>query len=169
MNKLNVFQNDFCPWEYLSNWPKNARLFFRQFKWAYQRITRGYCDFDYWDLDTYLTELLSQSIKTLADETHGYPGNEEFPTYESWQEYLYKIVDLLRFALKDDIPNEYEPAWLKTWEDKNWTSTLNDRTPEEEEITHKYLDKESENAQKQIDARNEAFKMIYHVYDHLWD
>ena len=55
MNKLNVFNTQWCPWKYPNNWIRNARLFFRQFKWAYQRMTRGFCDFDTWDLDSYLS------------------------------------------------------------------------------------------------------------------
>ena len=169
MNNLNVFKTCWSPWKYPSNWIRNARVFFRQFKWAYQRVTRGFCDYDYWDLDTYLSELLAQSIKMLADKTHGYPGTEEFPTYESWQQYLYKIVDLLRYSLNDDMPNEFEEAWRKTWEDKDILDVINHPTPEDKEITHKYLDKEYENELLQKKAQDEALDMIKHVYNSLWD
>lgn len=170
MNKLNVFNTYWSPWKYPSNWFRNAKTFFRQIKWAYQRITRGFCDCDYWDLDTYLSELLAQSLKKLADDGNGYPGTEEFPTYESWQEYLYKIIDLLRFSLNEDMPNEYEEAWMKTWEDKdNFLESVNNPTPEEKEITDKYLKKENENELLKRKAQDEALDMIKHVYNNLWD
>ena len=168
MNNLNVFNTHWCPWKYPSNWIKNSRLFFRQFKWAYQRVTRGFCDFDVWDLDTYLSQLLSQSIEHLAKTSHSYPGTEEFPTYESWEAYLMEIVNKLKYSL-NELPNEYEEAWMKTWDSKGFIKNSNQRTPEEEEITTKYLNKETENSIKQRDAQNEALKMIYHVYNHLWD
>lgn len=170
MNNLNVFNTRWSSWKYPSNWTRNMRAFFRQFKWAYQRVTRGFCDYDYWDLDTYLSELLAQSLKKLADDGNGYPGTEEFPTYESWQEYLYKIVDLLRFSLNENMPNEYEEAWMKTWEDKdNFLESVNNPTPEEKEITDKYLKKERENELLKHKAQDEALDMIKHVYNDLWD
>lgn len=169
MNNLNVFKNYWSPWKYPSNWIRNARVFFRQFKWAYQRVTRGFCDYDYWDLDTYLSELMAQSIKMLADNTHGYPGTEEFPTYESWKEYLYKIVNLLRYSLNEDMPNEYEEAWTATWKDKDILDALNNKTPEEKEISNKYFDKEYENECLKRKAQDQALDMIKHVYNNLWD
>lgn len=169
MNKLNVFNQSYSPWRYPSNWIRNMRLFGRQFKWAYQRITRGFCDYDVWDLDSHLSELLIQTIKQLAKTSHGYPGTEEFPTYESWENYLVDIVHKLEYSL-NDLPNEYETAWLKTWENENLDKIVKkDKTPEEEEITKKYLDKEAYNDKLKREAQNEALRMIYHVYNHLWD
>ena len=169
MNRLNVFNQNWCPWRYPSNWIKNARLFFRQFKWAYQRITKGYCDADYWDLDSHLTELMAQSIKELADNTHGYPGNKEFPTYESWKNYLYRIVYLLNYSLKDDLPNPYEDAWLAILDKKDTFNNINNSTPEEKAITDKFLDVEVENDKKKYAAQQEALKMIQHCFNDLWD
>lgn len=165
MNKLNVFNQDWCPWRYPSNWIKNTGLFFRQFKWAYQRITKGYCDADYWDLDTHLSRLMAQSIKELADNTHGYPGTEEFPTYDSWRAYLYKIVYLLNYSLQEDMYNPYEKDWLETFKEH----FNKKRTPEEEDIIKKYIDYEIENDKKKRDAQDKALSMIQHVYNHLWD
>lgn len=165
MNKLNVFKPDYCPWRYPSNWIKNIRLFGRQFKWAYQRITQGYCDFDWWDMDTYLTMLMADMIDELAKKSHGYPGNKEFPTPESWENYLNEIVAKLRYSL-NDLPNEYEEAWIKTWENKEF---LQEKTPEEKEITNKFLDKEISNWGLRDKALFEALDMIKHVYHNLWD
>ena len=168
MNKLNVFNTDFCPWRCLPNWPKNFRLFFRQFKWAYQRITKGFCDFDYWDLDTYLIRLMADAIKELADNTHGYPGNEEFPTYEHWKAYLYKIVGKLKYT-QEELPNPCEKEWMQQWENKGLDYINQPKTPEEELLSKKYLYYENINAEKQDEALNDALDMIKHVFKHLWD
>ena len=168
MNPLNVFGHGYSSIRYISNWGRNIRLFFRQFKWAYQRITRGFCDFDVWDFDYYLTSVMAQGIKHLADTTHSYPGNNEFPTYESWKDYLYEITNKLNFSLRDDLPNEYEEEWLKGWE-KNGLDSINNRTPEEEEISRKYLEIEQKNDVLRNQALSEALDMIVHVYSALWD
>ena len=169
MNKLNVFNTYWCPWKYPSNWPSNFRVFFRQFKWAYQRITKGYCDFDYWDWDTWMSQLIAQSLKELADKTHGYPGTDQFPTYESWKDYLYNIVNLLEFSLRDDLPNEYEEAWMKKWEEKDFDIINREDTPEEKEITDKYLAIENNNAILKKEAQDKALKLLIPIWNQCWD
>ena len=169
MNNLNVFNTHYSPLKYPSNWIRNARVFFRQFKWAYQRVTRGFCDFDVWDFDTYLSQMMADGIEHLAKTSHSYPGNEEFPTPESWEEYLMKIVALLRYSLNDELPNEYREAWEKTWENKDICDAINNKSPEDEVITKAFLDVEMQNENKKIAAQNEALDMIKHVYNHLWD
>ena len=169
MNELNVFNNSWSPWKYPSNWIRNARMFFRQFKWAYQRITRGYCDVDWWDFDTYLTRLMADAIEHLADNTISYPGQGEWDTPEKWDKYLRTIVIKLRRSLNDEMPNEYEEAWLKTWENKELPEALNCKTSEEEEITKKYLDVENKNEEYKYQQLMEALDMIKHCISHLWD
>ena len=160
MNELNVFNNIWLPWKYPPNWIRNARMFFRQVKWAYQRITRGYSDPDWWDMDTHLSKLIAQMLRKLAKDGMGYPGNEEFPTYESWENYLNEIANLLEYS-NSDLPNEYEDAWLKTFNDE--------KSPEEKEITNKYLDKELDNDNKKIEARKKAWAMLDPIFESLWD
>lgn len=169
MNNLNVFNTSYSPWKYPTNWIRNIRLFGRQFKWAYQRITRGFCDYDVWDLDTHLSELLAQTIEHLAKTSHSYPGTEEFPTYESWETYLMEIANKFKYSLSE-LPNEYEDAWLKTWDNKEFDKIFNgEKTPEEEAITKDYLDKELANDNLKRKAQNQALIMLFHIYNHLWD
>jgi len=47
--------------------------FFKRIKWCWQRITRGYCDCDLWDLDCYVSELIESMLYDFADKTQGYP------------------------------------------------------------------------------------------------
>lgn len=170
MNELNVFNNMWLPWKYPNNWIRNARMFFRQFKWAYQRVTRGYSDPDWYDADVYISRLFTQILRKLADEGMGYPGTEEFPTPESWKDYLYKIIYYFNYSLQDNLPNEYEDAWLKTWEDKPIEEQFNGKhTPEEQEIINKFLDKELDNDKKKIEARKKAWAMLDPIFERLWD
>lgn len=167
MNKLNVFNVYYCPWKYIGNWKENIDIFLRNFKWAYQRITRGFSDYDAWDLDSHMTELWCQSLLYLAEHTHGYPGTDEFPTYEAWQSYLYKIVELLRKSQEDYKCDEYVNKYEKNYD--AITKVWGTRTPEEEEIVKKYLDEEARIDTARTNYRNQALDMIKHVYGHLWD
>lgn len=168
---LNVFnRHNFYSWHYPKYWGKNMRIFFRQFKWAYQRITKGYCDCDWYDLDTYLAQLMADTIDDLAEYGIGYPGTGEFDTPEKWKAYLKKIVLKLRYSLSE-LPNEYEEVWLAIFHgDDLWR--INEKhilTPEEEEIRRKHSEKTIENEQKQFQAQLNALDMIKHVWGSLWD
>lgn len=168
MNKLNVFNTHWSPWRYPSNWASNFRVFFRQFKWAYQRVTRGYCDFDWWDADTHLTQLFINILKEFINNGHGYPGTDEFPTFESWTNYLQEIVNLFEYSL-GELPNEYEEAWLKKWENKDLNFINEPETPEEKEITNKYFDIEMKNELSKQDALKKGLEKFTYIFSNLWD
>ena len=165
MNRLNVFNNTYYRWRYPSCWWKNIKIFFNSFSAAYQRITRGFCWWDVWDFDTYLAELMAQGLVVLADEGYGYPGDEEFSTPEKWHDYLYTISNCFRFYL-DDHYNEYENDWIKTWEGKPLDY---EKTPEECEISNKFLDREGVIEGEKYAAAQNALRMLAHVWGNLWD
>lgn len=77
-------------------WFRNLKQLIRNCKFAYQRVTRGYADCDIWDFDSYLSELIINGSKHLADTTHSYPvklaNDEVINDYQKWQEYLYKMA-----------------------------------------------------------------------------
>lgn len=168
---LNVFnRHNFYSWRYPKWWGKNIGIFFRQFKWAYQRITKGYCEYDWIDLDKYLAQLMADTIDELAEYGIGYPGFGEFDAPEKWKAYLKKIVLKLRYSLTE-LPNEYEEPWLAIIHDNDlWP--INEKhtpTPEQEELMRKYSEKTIENEQKQFQAQLNALDMIKHVWGSLWD
>lgn len=107
---LNVFTMcAYCPWRYPSNWWSNIKQFFRHFKWAWQRMTKGYCDFDCFALDDYYLKLIPATLRTLSEDTHGYP--EKFNTPNKWQEELIGIAE--NFEAAATTEKEY-------FKDGNW-------------------------------------------------
>lgn len=64
----------------------------RRAKFRRQRITRGFSDYDWWDLDTYLCNLLSASLYHLADNTISWsPGLA--PTFEDYKERIKRLAE----------------------------------------------------------------------------
>ena len=107
---LNVFTMcSYSPWRYPSNWWSNIKQFFRHFKWAWQRVTKGYCDFDCFALDDYYLKLIPSTLRTLSEDTHGYP--EKFNTPNKWQEELIGIAE--NFEAAATTEEEY-------FKDDNW-------------------------------------------------
>lgn len=160
---LNIFKGYYAPMKYPSSWVANIKMFFKSCKWAYQRAKRGYADRDIWSFDSYLTEIMENGIRELAANSHTYPGTREFPTPESWASYLSKIADLLHNSREDTdaYSNIYEADYVK------WILEhgLNSKNPWSEA----YLVREKEIQAKRQHDFDEAWDMIHHVYNHLWD
>lgn len=105
MNNLNILKVGYLPWGYPSNWIKNFKQFFRNIKYAYQRVTRGYSDWDTWDLDTYYQQLFADSVRHFARNLHGapyefYDDNADNPI-QKWEDYLNEMADHFDESLRD--------------------------------------------------------------------
>ena len=92
MNRINVFNNPYNRWSRPSCWGKNLRLFFSSFRWAYERITRGFASCDVCDLDNYYLDIFAGTLNALADDHESYMCSEEFPDDESWTKYLREMA-----------------------------------------------------------------------------
>lgn len=179
MNKLNVFNNPYYKWYYPSGWIKNARMFFRSFKYAYQRITKGYANCDTFDLDSYYLDIFSGTLNHLADNHWGYPGNDEFPTDESWTAYLKKLAHKFYLANESNeaYPTPEADKWWKwieehpgnTWGEKDekgfWFSKEKEKNPYAESMFQ-----EGNEIDKMRDQEmQEGIDMLKHVFWSLWD
>lgn len=165
MSDLNVLKQIYSPWRYPSNWIKNCRLFFRRYKWAYQRVTKGFADCDVWDLDVYYLHLFYATLNHLADITHGYPGTTEFPTPEVWDKYL---RDMAMDFYKANESNDYyeHPAQDVWWEEvKDIDEPWNHQSAASKEMCN-----ESVNImRKQNKDMENGLDKMKHVFWHLWD
>ena len=96
MNELNVFKRK----AYGRNPLEYIKYFGKQLKWAYQRITRGYCDADTWDLDYYYANLIGVTLKHLADNTISYPYDSD---PEEWKAYLTDLGNVFLSINNDEL------------------------------------------------------------------
>lgn len=165
MNRLNVFNNPYYRWRYPDCWIKNARMFFKSFKYAYQRITKGYANCDTFDLDSYYLDIFSGTLNYLADNHCGYPGNDEFPTDESWTIYLKEL------AYKFYLANESNEAYSTPEADKWWG--WNEKHPNDKISNNPYIEamhkEEQENSAKREANLREGLKMLEACWKDLWD
>lgn len=86
MNKLNVFGYGFWPARHVFH---NTKTFFRNIKYAWQRATKGYCDYDVWDLEDFYTKLFINSLGDYVKDLHSLPL--DFEEEENWIEYINEI------------------------------------------------------------------------------
>lgn len=132
-------------------WPRSfrqlcyvIRRFFKNCKYAWQRITRGYSDLDLWNFDTYLQKVMSCGIRDFADMTTGYPNGYE--TFEDWKKELLVIAELIE---------KFNPDDLVDWDEKT----------RGEEIKKMYEDATEES---EI-AKEAVFDWMKRHFNSLWD
>lgn len=112
----NVFSWPYSRNYYLTHpWKWFAQLW-KNLKCGWQRATKGYCDYDVWNMDSWMLELLPPMLRELANDPVGaYPGVEPFETPEKWHYWLLKMA--VKFLeLQDDWTesrNEYDAEYMR--------------------------------------------------------
>ena len=105
-NKLNVFKFGFheCSWRHPF---ESIGQFFINCYYAWQRATKGYCDWDLWDLDIFYRQLFINSLQDFKERTIGHPANM---TEEEWNNYLTEMIEHFKksetWLEKDDEIND---------------------------------------------------------------
>ena len=130
------------PWKFVAQCGRNMHA-------AWQRITKGYCYRDTWNMDDWFLSVAPPMLRAIADDI-SYPGNDEFPTKEAWHDYLYGLA--ARFEnCTDDYKYRTNPYDCAT-EYEKWSEWIN----------------AAENGRSQIlkDALHEFSRM--EVFNNLW-
>jgi hypothetical protein len=161
---LSVFQYHWS-WKSWRGFWKNLAYFFKCLRPAYQRATKGYCRMDTWNADSTITTYLIKVLTEYRNVTNGYPGNEDFPTFESWTAYIDEIIDLLIYSdtLKDEMNVFY----------KDWKEECCGTPKSEWQDRHRYIYEHyvAENERIYINqkaAREKAFAMLGKHLNHIW-
>lgn len=169
MNDLNVFK-----WYYYNKTKiiKNTIQFFRNFKWAWQRATKGYADVDAWNLDSWLMSLLPNILTTLRDHAHGHPHDM---SYEDWCKYLTEMANHFR-VYNEEWENPVELPKLILTEMKNEDGTIfhsfsiDDSLKEEYEEKKLLWTQEEEKRNNYVNSELEkGFAMMRERLRDLWD
>ena len=142
MNRNNVFNNIVGRHRYL-------KQFFRSIKWAYQRVTKGYCDRDVWDVQGWFLNTIPYMLKDLKNTTHSYPLDFESP--EEWKKILNKIAFSFEALNVDRFPH-YNPY------DTNDKKQRGDYM-HEEIVFGNYLD----------ELKDNTFNLFNKYFWNLWD
>ena len=67
-----------------------------------QRIERGFDDTECWNLDDTMAMFILPRLKLFAEHTNGYPGTDDVPTFEKWQEILNKMIYAFDHIVNED-------------------------------------------------------------------
>ena len=177
---LNVFNWAWRPRYYLTHPWKWIKELFSNIHAAYRRARYGWCYMDVWELGYWLLEILPPMLRHMAEHGCGYPGNDEFPTYESWQNWLKKMANDIESVQESNVEkqNEYEEDFHKSFNmrprekeneaDKFITITWNE-SPDHKEISKKYFERMKELTQWREVRMVEIFTELARKIPTLWD
>ena len=136
-------------------------------KRAYQRVTRGWCDMDAWEMDNWFITIAPQMIRKIAVDGWGYPGIGKWDTPEKWNSYLFSLADMISGLSKEsiDAKNKYYKKYMDSF-------TLHEgiiSTKEDYDIGKEYFDEHKRLIKERDDMKKEAFDMLCECFDLLWD
>ena len=130
------------PWKFLQECWWNIKA-------SWSRCIKGYAGRDVAEMDEFLLYLIPAMLHEMADGD-AYPGNEEFPTYESWQNWCNSLADRFEAVQEKnwDGHNEWEEKWHSMSPlfipHPNLTTTYTFTAEEAEEVRAKYYAREKE-------------------------
>ena len=76
----------------------------RQLKWAKQRISKGYCKSDWYDMDSWFAHVVADMLDEYADNTCSHPWEINDP--DDWKDILKEMATHLRNAGIEEIADE---------------------------------------------------------------
>jgi len=166
----NIWEHKFYSTRYLLTHPWQAvKDFGRKLKWAWQRTVRGYADIDWYNMDSFLLNVLPDMLETLARKGIGHVADL---SPEDWEDFLLDAAQHLRNADEDQKVevNQYEEAfraYLDAHPDYYRDKVHID--PDAEVLRKQWLDRDREIFEwRQMEAEI-AFKMIGARFFDLWD
>ena len=168
-NELNVFQPAYCRWYRID---KKIKQLFKNLKWAWQRINRGYSDLDIWDLDSWLIRLLPQAIRTLESKLSGHPYDM---TEEEWQAYLLEMAGhfenyYVEWENPIDLPSfSIEELFKKDGEVLHRLSIDEVKNPNYQEKHKLWKEEEEKHAQYMKEELHKGLSMLEARFGDLWD
>lgn len=103
VRKVNILSWGIDSWKNPKNWGKNIHQFFKNIKYASQRVAYGCSEVDPINLDEYLATVILNSVSIFKENHHGYPSRLENDM--QWE----AILEIIIKGFEDYLDNMYEP------------------------------------------------------------
>lgn len=169
MNNNNVFT--FGYYNKRAIW-HNIKHFFKTIKWAWQRATKGYCDFDRWDIEAHLRKTLLGELREYKEHLNGYPGY--MTSMAEWEEVIDDLLYHLTLCNEDAYNNRYAEEYHKSTfstlklNDGNFVY-YNDPDENAQMIRKKFFEREKEIGAAIVEHRKAFYELLGKYISDLWD
>ena len=148
-------------------WPSSAplrrqigpRALLRKLLVATERVERGWAAEDSWSMDVHLARVTGEMLCHLADNTHVWPGEEHYESFEAWSELLRRHGTALVAYAEGRFNGPEQEAWL------NHRHSASPDPARSEELFQEMRAAE----QKRYEAAQAAFLFVAENLGFLWD
>ena len=180
--KMNDYFKPFLnPWHYrlkdykeFSFWKRtvkncfyeNPRHLIRWVKYFFQRGSRGWADCDWWEMHSYLCEIIIPMLKKLKENKHGVPCELDENFDEAVKKWNVNIDAMITaFEAADRILNDdyYKEEWSKAIGDRDLEDVLSD------EDMRKLVEKTYKMAKADEKVFHKNVKVFTRWFFSLWD
>jgi len=177
---LNVFNWCYSTRYYLTHPWKWVSELFRNIRDAYHRARYGWCYTDVWELGYWLLAILPPMLRHMAEHGCGFPGDKDFPTYESWRLWLDMMANAIESVQEENVEkqNEYEERFhnsfhireprKETPESKFLTVTWSE-SPDHKELSQLYFQRAKELTEEREEKLIKIFEELAKKIPALWD
>lgn len=99
---------------------QNIRVIWSRITDFFERGCNGWAKGDVWDVDRYLGQVIPNMIEYYKKVNNGYPGSDQFPNEEKFDEALTKVIDgFRRYDSWEDeyfkLPLNEQPDYVETY------------------------------------------------------
>ena len=146
---------------------KTLKALQRGLRAAWQRATRGFSDYDLYDWDNWMLELLPSSLEEFARVNQAYPDYEEMDAFDKWQNYLKGLAADFRICQDPEAEdrNEYYEEYTAQFNDKSIHMVGNH---ERTEIDDKYFARAKELSKEQQQLLEDTFARLAKWFYAIW-
>ena len=157
----------FYPWY---NIPNHIQQVIKLLRYSYERITKGYCEYDLMDIDYWFLTVFPNMLKEFREKSDGCPGSfidETKPEevkykegHQKWEEYLQTMENYLRNA-RLDYYDYIKSNNKEEWYDNIYEDIYEDINALDSSKLTKELEKEKGKQQeidKYYEERNKGLK-----------
>lgn len=151
-------------------------LVIRNIKCSWQRITKGYCDKDLWNIDGWFMDIMPNMLCQFKETRHGSPGvlGTEYvdadgiicndTCHEEWDKILDEMIFLFR-EMNEETCKKKNP-YEKVLDEFKKKYGKND---EYREVENNYYEAEKELEEYRKNCKNRAFELFSKWFHYLWD
>lgn len=119
---MGIVRKDAFPVRYCLRHPiKWIKGVFKDLKWAWQRATKGYSDYDRYDIDFWFLKTIVPMLREFNEKTYSHPYNM---TPEEWHDIIEEMAQ--HFEQADKLSDDYLTGqdWEKAEEELHKGMTM---------------------------------------------
>lgn len=163
---------------------KNIKLFFRHIKWSWQRVHRGYSDYDIGDIDFWFNAVVPDMLLDFRNHMDGYPMRLQHEFHEEHKEEIGMPYEdlLVSISRSDPLGKEWDERMNEECR-KRWRNIIDEmrfmfleanedtctKYPRSKMDHDEYLQKDDEINEYRADCRKKAFALFCEWFEYLWN